>query len=748
VDVSKLDAALRKEDREACRTTCYELIQQRIDLLENQAVPVFNDLFALNGLSYPIALQTLNPLLSHLDTSVFHFDPLAGKVARATEAYRDFAGARYIEKLAKGQAGLSVFLVVDSEPEADQKGVPELNDGSGRPRSGLMQWLQVQRPRADQLPESIREHYELSEREKEKVLDSIQKMADPELLQWAIHSYTTMGQLMADITSEFYLKTQRAILRKIGDGPIYQVKETLQVPMRYMKLGNPFFGSLVLGHANSAMLNPNPEMVPLGIRFGDQGAGIGALSNDKLNQALLKPNGSAVVRPKGGIINRIGPGMGGNYAVIRNANGRMLANATSVSGLQGLTPVNSFQAELFLAHKDSVAAKMSRGFTSRGGSALMRWAPPGMLGVFGFNVALAGNSFITKISTRQYGALAKDGVLLVYGVTNLMYWLGHIVEAEHAAGSARLSWLVKDRLDVDNIASKRGKSLAKRLFSERMMSYAKFAGFAGAALEVFLSIWEGIDRLQANDTDAAAGYFTAAAGFGVFMVSHWAGPGVIPVLGITLSAALATVALIVALSALAWAIFNTDDALETWLKHGPFGKGEPASQFQHLHNNPDHAFQFLVSAFFPLNGTGGSLAWFNERSLLSDEEKDWLFDNKRMEGHVIAVSTAAFTLMDKPEEQFKAHFWVEIGFGGKAKPITPEFIHYDAERQMVRFHLPKPQWRRAGRSRFAEKLKGKVQITMGNGGLLPASDIENPLAEPAFEPGFSGASPRWLTISG
>ena len=748
VDVSKLDAALRKEDREVCRTTCYELIQQRIDLLENQAVPVFNDLFALNGLSYPIALQTLNPLLSHLETSVFHFDPLAGKVARATEAYRDFAGARYIEKLAKGQAGLSVFLVVDSEPETDPKGVPEPNDGSGRPRPGLMQWLQVQRPRADQLPESIREHYELSEREKEKVLESIQKMADPELLQWAIQSYTTMGQLMADVTSEFYLKTQRAILRKIGDGPIYQVKETLQVPMRYMKLGNPFFGSLVLGHANSAMLNPNPEMVPLGIRFGDQGAGIGALSNNKLNEALLKPNGSAVVRPKGGIINRIGPGMGGNYAVIRNANGRMLANATSVSGLQGLTPVNSFQAELFLAYKDSVAAKMSRGFTSRGGSALMRWAPPGMLGMFGWNTASAVQSFSRSAVSGHAGAIAKDLTSVVYGAANLLYWLGHVVEAEHLAGSARLSWLTDPRLDVDKISNESRKSLAMRLFSDRVLSYAKFAGFAGAVLEVLLSLWGGVERLQANDTDAAAGYFIAAAGFGVFMFSHWAGAGVIPISGITLSAALAAAALIVALAALAWAIFNTDDALETWLKHGPFGKGLPASQFRHLHDSPDGAFQFLVSAFFPLKGTDGSLARFNDRGLLSGEEKDWLSENERTEGHVIAVSTAAFSLMDRPEEQFKAHFWMTKGFGGKVKPLTPEFVYYDAERHMLRFHLPKPQWRWAGRSRSLVQFKVKVQIVLGNGGLLPASDMEQPLAQPAIGPGFSGVSPRWLTVSG
>jgi hypothetical protein len=254
--------------------------------------------------------------------------------------------------------------------------------------------------------------------------------------------------------------------------------------------------------------------------------------------------------------------------------------------------------------------------------------------------------------------------------------------------------------------------------------------------------------LQSNDTDAAAGYFIAAAGFGVFMFSHWAGTGVIPILGITFSAALAAVALIVALAALAWAIFNTDDALETWLKHGPLGKGSPASQFRHLHDKPDDAFQFLVSAFFPLKGTDGSLVRFNDRGLLSGEEKDWLSENERTEGHVIAVSTAAFSLMDRPEEQFKAHFWVTKGSAGRAKPLAPEFVYYDAERHMLRFHLPKPQWRWAGRSRALEQFKVKVQIVLGNGGLLPVSDMEQPLAQPTIEPGFSGVTPRWLTVSG
>ena len=48
----------------------------------------------------------------------------------------------------------------------------------------------------------------------------------------------------------------------------------------------------------------------------------------------------------------------------------------------------------------------------------------------------------------------------------------------------------------------------------------------------------------------------------------------IPIIGVSFAAALAAVALLVALSALVWAIFKTDDALEVWLKHGPVRQGE------------------------------------------------------------------------------------------------------------------------------------------------------------------------------
>lgn len=747
VDTEKLDAALRKEDREACRATCYELIERRLTLLENRAIPVFNDLFALNGLRHPIALLTLNPLLTHLETSVFHFDPLVSKVARESEAYRDEAGAEFIKKLARGQTGLSAFLAAEADIEQEQVGEPEPNDGSGKPRPGLLKWLQAQRPAAGDLPEALRDQYELSKQEREKVYENIRNMADPELLQWATASYTTMGQLMADLSSEIYLTTQRALLRKIGNGPIYQVTDTLQIPTRYMKLGNPFFGGLVLGHANPTMLNPNPEMVPLGIRFGNQAAGIGAFSDEAINHALQRSNGAQVVRPRGGVVNRVGPGMNGNYAVIRNGNGKLLANATSVAGLQGSTSTAPAQVQMFLAHKDSIAARMSQGFKHRAGSVLMRWAPPGMLGVFGWNVMSSVQSLTNSDGQRQLGTRIKDGISVAYGVSNLLYWLGHITEAENLARETRLSWLTRTRVEVDKMDNGYLKSVARRLFADRVLSIAKFAGAFGAALEVLLSLWEGVQRLQAKDTDAAAGYFTAAAGFGVFMFSHLAGTGLVPILGVSFAAALAAVALIVALAALAWAILNTDDALETWLKHGPFGKVTPSSQYRHLHSEPEDAFQFLVGGLFPLIGNSGNLAEFNDQGLLSDTEKDWLLDNERTEGHVITVRSAAFALVDRPEEQFQAHFWMTWRHGGKAKALTPEYVYYDAERQMLRFHLPKPQWRGMGRFRSMEQLKAKVQIALGNGGLLPASDIEQPLAPAVDEPAHTGKNPRWLTIT-
>src|SRR5690554_763125 len=351
------------------------------------------------------------------------------------------------------------------------------------------------------------------------------------------------------------------------------------------------------------------------------------------------------------------------------------------------------------------------------------------------------------VPSFREGAPIKEMAMVTYGVSNLAYWLGHIVEAENAVRTTRLSWLTKSRIEIDKMDSPLLRSIAGRLFADRMLSIAKFAGVFGAALEVILSIWEGVQRLQANDADAAAGYFTAAAGFSVFMFSHWAGAGVIPIIGVSFAAALAAVALFVALAALVWAIIKTDDTLEVWLKHGPFGKENPGSKYAHLHDKPEDSFQFMLNGLFPLKGSSGSLADFNDRRLLSETEKDWLEDCGRTDGQIIAVSSAAFVLLDKPDEQFNAKFWIATRQKHKAKSVEPEFVYYDAERQMLRFHLPKPQWRWVGRSRSLDKLTAKVRIALGNGGLLPVSDMEKPLVSGVDIPTLNDDSPRWLTIT-
>ena len=51
------------------------------------------------------------------------------------------------------------------------------------------------------------------------------------------------------------------------------------------------------------------------------------------------------------------------------------------------------------------------------------------------------------------------------------------------------------------------------------------------------------------------------------------------------------------------------------------------------------------------------------------------------------------------------------------------------------------------RFRSMEQSKAKVQIALSNGVLLPASDIEQPLAPAVDEPAHTGEDPRWLTIT-
>ena len=46
-----------------------------------------------------------------------------------------------------------------------------------------------------------------------------------------------------------------------------------------------------------------------------------------------------------------------------------------------------------------------------------------------------------------------------------------------------------------------------------------------------------------------------------------------------------------------------------------------------------------------------------------------------------------------------------------------------------------------------DQLKAKVQIALSNGGVLPVSDIEQPLTPAVDEPAHTGKNPRWLTIT-
>ncbi|TBW43122.1 hypothetical protein EZI54_24060 [Marinobacter halodurans] len=101
----------------------------------------------------------------------------------------------------------------------------------------------------------------------------------------------------------------------------------------------------------------------------------------------------------------IGPGMEGNYAVIRDQQGRVLANSASVAGYGGDVPKGAVQVEVISAHKNSMAARYSQGIRNKVASAALRWAPPAMLGIFTFNTVTAVDYMLdssTKEGAAQY----------------------------------------------------------------------------------------------------------------------------------------------------------------------------------------------------------------------------------------------------------------------------------------------------------------------------------------------------------
>jgi hypothetical protein len=489
VDINKLDEALRTSDRADSRHAFYALIERRVQLLDaSHTVAVFNDSFALNGIRSLLGQYTMNQVLVHLEHSVFTFDTLAGQAARSQEQLRDESGARFIVSLNTSKAKFSRFLEFDSEVislESDLPDTlePEQNDGSGRPRLSLLRDLQMTTSAPDDIPDGLKDAYSLAEAEREQVASNMAALGDAKLTQWVGASYTSQGQLVADVTSEFYRMTQAALLRFASESGISKHKDSIQVAAKLMKAGNPFFRTLRLTHGNPWMNNPNPERVAIGLRLGSErqlATGVGSYSDETINAGLRAAGNGEMLRPKGGVPNRVGPGMEANYALIKTQNGQVLANSTSIAGHGGALPKITLEAELFTVDRNSMAARYSQKIQNRSANALMRWAPPGMLGVFAWNVVAALNTTVSAFMLRDISSEAKGFTALSYGVTNLLYWLGHIAEASNLAHETRLSWLTKVRVDVTKIDNRLIQSTARLLFADRLLSVAKFAGVGGA----------------------------------------------------------------------------------------------------------------------------------------------------------------------------------------------------------------------------------------------------------------------------
>lgn len=742
VNMELLDQALRKSERETCRKAYYELQDRRVRLLQTRAFYSFNDLFALNDVDYLTAFATLNLVMANLDTSVFTFDSLAGKTTRDDEAYRDRIGSRFITGLAESKVDLCKYLKNDDCPiPLDREltePLPEVaNDGSGKLRPALLQHLSHMSLEASEIPEALREQYEVSKEEKQYIVRNIARLGDSELMQWTQASYTTLGQLVADVISELYDTVQRVVLQSVTSGDLMKSTHLLEMPAALMKVGNPFMHGLIFKSSGLAASVADPDLEVLGMRFGTQSTGIARFADETIEATLRQTGGGSV-----GLL----PNSQTDFSLIRRSNMRLVANATPISDPVPEIPPGKFKAELFLAKSDSPAAKLSRGFRAKASGALMRYAPPGMLALFMWNTISALETLKEDVRTGNWGQKAKAVGGVFYGITNFMYWLGHVTEAYNLQKQSGLSWLTNAVLDIDDINSPAMRSVARALLADQLISLAKIAGRLGALLEVVLAIWNGIDRLRASDHDAAAGYFIAAAGFFVFAFSHT----ITPLLGLAVSMAplVAFVAVFVALGGLLWAVFRTDDDLETWIKNGPFGTPEPAAEYQHLRDNPDDAFQFLVGALFPVRGVNRDLSHFEAAGLLSEEEKAWLSSNDRQDGHVLAVDSAAFILMGNPQEQFRAHFWhhPHRTRNSKAK-IEPEYVYYDAKNFSLRFHFPKRQAVMMGRRSIGfRSYTGYVQMVLNNGGLLPVTELDEPLKERAPEPEFRGNAVRWLEI--
>ncbi|WP_292953103.1 MULTISPECIES: hypothetical protein [unclassified Neptuniibacter] len=111
--------------------------------------------------------------------------------------------------------------------------------------------------------------------------------------------------------------------------------------------------------------------------------------------------------------------------------------------------------------------------------------------------------------------------------------------------------------------------------------------FVAGTITALMTLWEAFRLHQKQDTDAAIAM--GVAGTGLLLTSFYA---------ISPKATLGPIGWLmisVTMAALATAILLTDDDIEIWLKHGPFGHGSEAEKYTDLNNDPAFAWYHLIN---------------------------------------------------------------------------------------------------------------------------------------------------------
>ncbi|WP_415897760.1 hypothetical protein ACMXYX_04795 [Neptuniibacter sp. QD72_48] len=119
------------------------------------------------------------------------------------------------------------------------------------------------------------------------------------------------------------------------------------------------------------------------------------------------------------------------------------------------------------------------------------------------------------------------------------------------------------------------------------ISVLNIMSFGAGVFTAVMTYWEALRLLERQDKDAAIAM--GVAGTGLLLTSFY---------GIITKAALGPIGwLIIAgtLAALAAAILLTDEEIEIWLKHGPFGYGSDAEKYVDLNNDPAFAWYHLIN---------------------------------------------------------------------------------------------------------------------------------------------------------